>query len=118
MRRGAIISLSILVLLIAGELGQGNASDLAISSRSEVRGVLTSGADPGETEPLGACGGGGGSGTGGGTDGPGNALDSGDDDDYWDGVNSDQEPPRSKHELNLILLILEAWLRTEYWLLP
>jgi len=116
MRRGAIICLSILVLLIAGDLGQGNASDLALSASSSELGTLTSSADPGgNAEPLGVCGGGGGTG---GTNGPGNALDSGDDDDYWDGVNNDQEPPRSEHDLNLILLVLEAWLRTEYWLLP
>lgn len=117
MRRGAIFCLSILVLLLAGDLGQGNASDLAIASSSPERGALTSGGAPGNGVPLGLSGGGGNGGVGG-TGGPGNALDSGDDDDYWDGVNNDEEPPRSGHEPNLILLILEAWLHTEYWLLP
>lgn len=117
MRRGAITCLSILVLLFAGDLGEGNASDLAVTASSPELGTLISGVDPGGDEPLGLSGGGG-SGGNGGTNGPGNALDSGDDDDYWDGVNNDQEPPRSDHGLDLILLILDAWLRTEYWLLP
>lgn len=117
MRRGAITCLSILVLLIAVKLDAGNAADLALASNSPELGSLIAGGAPGGGEPVGLCGGGGGGGVGG-TGSPGNALDSGDDDDYWDGVNNDEEPPRSQHELNLILLILEAWLHTEYWLLP
>ncbi|MBM4116543.1 hypothetical protein FJ251_02200 [bacterium] len=115
MRRGAITCLFILALLIASSLSLGNAPDSALSTGETA--ALAETPPAGEVPTGLAAGGGGGNGGNGGDGGPGNSL-SGDDDDYWDGVNNDEEPPRSQHDLNLILLILEAWMRTEYWLLP
>ena len=115
MRRGATTYLSILALLVAICCGLGNPTIPPVAADE----FLLGGAVPpvrtndGAPAPLGGNGGG-----AGGPGGVGGTLDSGDDDDYWDGVNNDQEPPRTHQVLPLLLQILENWWQTETWVLP
>ena len=110
MRRGATTCLSILALLLTIWLGTGNstippvsAGELVVQAASPVH---THGDAP---APIAGDGGGGIPG------GLGTAGESGDDDDYWDGVNNDQQPPRSQHGLPLLLQILESWWQAGSW---
>ncbi len=114
MRRGATTCLSIFALLLAICLGTGTATvppvsagELFVKSTSPVL------ADGGAPAPLG--GGGGGTGSPGGV---GTALGSGDDDDYWDGVNDDDVPPQPPKGLPLLMQILDSWWQNESWILP
>ena len=114
MRRGAGTSLSIFALLLAICLSTGTATIPPVSAGElSVKSACPALTDGGAPAPIG----GGGAGSGG-PGGGGPALGSGDDDDYWDGVNDDNTTPRPPKGLPLLLQILDAWWQNESWLLP
>ncbi len=111
MRRGATTCLSIFALLLTICLGTGNSTIPPVSAGElVVKSAVPVYSNGGPPAPIAGEGGGGIPG------GVGAAGESGDDDDYWDGVNNDQQPPRNQHGLPWLLQILESWWRAGSWI--
>lgn len=107
MKRTAIACLFVLTLLL-------------VSAAPATQAAIVKGDHgPNEMAYVGNAGHGGQPLAGGGDDSEGDpsaSLDSGDDDDYWEGINDSDEPERSKSLPVMLQLILESWWTANSWL--
>lgn len=106
MRRQTLIILSVLLLFATIGL---NATELGTASASETSayGEMLMNEGGNHAPPL--------AGEGDDDDGPATSLDSGDDDDYWSGIQGD-DGASQKDRLFMLRLILEHWMETNNWL--
>ncbi len=107
MKRGTLTLLSIFLLVAV--FGITNVATDQARASYEYSDDLSMSEEDGRGQPIGL--GGGGDGTGG----PASTLESGDDDQPWDGIQSNGHQDEKRKAT--LILILDTWMETTGWLL-